>query len=63
MTLRQVIPGANRSRYLVVDEVVDKVRFLIRLGGNVKFGPQVLVRTMRHPMTDWQSLPGTCALT
>jgi hypothetical protein len=29
---------------------VDVVRYLIRLGDNVKLGPQVLVRTMRNPM-------------
>jgi hypothetical protein len=31
-------------------QVVDVVRYLIRPGGNVKLGPQVLVRTMRNPM-------------
>jgi hypothetical protein len=31
-------------------QVVDVVRYLIRSGGNVKLGPQVLVRTMRNPM-------------
>jgi hypothetical protein len=29
---------------------VDVVRCLIRLGDNVKIGPEVLVRTMRNPM-------------
>ena len=47
----QVVPGANRAAYLTVGEVVDVVRFLIRLGDNVKIGPEVLVRTMRNPMT------------
>ncbi len=46
----QVVPGANRDSYLHVEEVVDVVRFLIRLPDNVKVGPQVLVRTMRNPM-------------
>ncbi len=45
-----VVPGATRHNYLGVEEVVDVVRFLIRLGDNVKIGPQVLVRTMRNPM-------------
>jgi 3-hydroxybutyrate dehydrogenase len=46
----QVVPGANRASYLTVAEVVGVVRFLIRLGDNVKIGPEVLVRTMRNPM-------------
>jgi NADP-dependent 3-hydroxy acid dehydrogenase YdfG len=46
----EVVPGANREHYLRVDEVVDVVRYLIRLGDNVKLGPQVLVRTMGNPM-------------
>ena len=46
----QVVPGANRDYFLLVDEVVDVVRFLVRLGDNVKIGPEVLVRTMRNPM-------------
>lgn len=46
----KVVPGANRASFLTVGEVVDAVRFLIRLGDNVKIGPQVLVRTMRNPM-------------
>jgi NADP-dependent 3-hydroxy acid dehydrogenase YdfG len=48
--LGQVVPGANRAAYLTVGEVVDVARFLIRLGDNVKIGPDVLVRTMRNPM-------------
>jgi NAD(P)-dependent dehydrogenase (short-subunit alcohol dehydrogenase family) len=48
----EVVPGANRDDYLRVDEVVDVVRFLLRLGDNVKLGPEVLVRTMRNPMAD-----------
>jgi NADP-dependent 3-hydroxy acid dehydrogenase YdfG len=45
-----VVPGANRDHYVQVDEVVDVVRYLIRLGDNVKLGPQILLRTMRNPM-------------
>lgn len=45
-----VVPGASRDSYLRVDEVVDVARFLIRLGDNVKLGPQILLRTMRNPM-------------
>jgi NADP-dependent 3-hydroxy acid dehydrogenase YdfG len=48
--LGQVVPGANRAAYLTVGEVVDVVRFLIRVGDNVKIGPEVLLRTMRNPM-------------
>jgi NADP-dependent 3-hydroxy acid dehydrogenase YdfG len=39
-----------RGSYLDVDEIVDVARYLIRLGDNVKLGPQILVRTMRNPM-------------
>jgi 2-hydroxycyclohexanecarboxyl-CoA dehydrogenase len=46
----EVVPGANRDHYLAVEEVVDVVRYLIRLGDNVKLGPQILLRTMRNPM-------------
>ncbi len=46
----QVVPGADRGSYLHVNEVVDMVRFLIRLPDNVKLGPQILIRTMRNPM-------------
>jgi NADP-dependent 3-hydroxy acid dehydrogenase YdfG len=46
----EVVPGANRGHYLHVDEVVDVVRYLIRLGDNVKLGPQILLRTMGNPM-------------
>ena len=45
-----VIPGANPSNFLRVDEVVDVVRYLLRSGDNVKLGPEILVRTMRNPM-------------
>jgi NADP-dependent 3-hydroxy acid dehydrogenase YdfG len=31
--------------------VVLAARYLIRLGGNVKLGPHILIRTMRNPMT------------
>jgi NADP-dependent 3-hydroxy acid dehydrogenase YdfG len=48
--LGEVVPGANRASFLTVSEVVDVARFLVRLGDNVKIGPQVLVRTMRNPM-------------
>jgi short-subunit dehydrogenase len=50
-----VVPGANRAAYLAVEEIVDVARFLIRLGDNVKIGPQVLVRTMRNPMAIQQA--------
>src|SRR5215471_12224504 len=46
----EVAPGANRDHYLRVDEVIDVVRFLLRLGDNVKIGPELPVRTMRNPM-------------
>jgi NAD(P)-dependent dehydrogenase (short-subunit alcohol dehydrogenase family) len=46
-----VIPGANPASFLTVDEVVDVVRFLLHTGDNVKLGPEILVRTMRNPMT------------
>jgi len=46
-----VVPGADRGNYLLVDEVVDVVRFLLHTGDNVKLGPEILVRTMRNPMT------------
>ena len=45
-----VVPGANRDHFLTVEEVVDMVRYLLRLGDNVKLGPQILLRTMRNPM-------------
>jgi hypothetical protein len=34
-----------------VDEVVGVVRFLLHTGDNVKLGPEILVRTMRNPVT------------
>jgi len=34
-----------------VEEVVDVVRYLLLLGDNVKLGPEILVRTMRNPMS------------
>jgi short-subunit dehydrogenase len=46
-----VIPGANSNHFLRVEEVVDVVRFLLHTGDNVKLGPEVLVRTMRNPMS------------
>ena len=46
-----VVPGANRANFLTVEEVVDTARHLLRTGDNVKLGPQILLRTMRNPMT------------
>jgi NAD(P)-dependent dehydrogenase (short-subunit alcohol dehydrogenase family) len=46
-----VIPGANPNNFLHVEEVVDVVRFLLHTGDNVKLGPEILVRTMRNPMS------------
>jgi 2-hydroxycyclohexanecarboxyl-CoA dehydrogenase len=45
-----VVPGANPANFLQVDEVVDVVRYLLHTGGNVKLGPEILLRTMRNPM-------------
>lgn len=46
-----VVPGANPANFLRVEEVVDVVRFLLHTGDNVKLGPEILVRTMRNPMS------------
>jgi NAD(P)-dependent dehydrogenase (short-subunit alcohol dehydrogenase family) len=46
-----VVPGANPANFLLVDEVVDVVRFLLYTPDNVKLGPEILVRTMRNPMS------------
>jgi 2-hydroxycyclohexanecarboxyl-CoA dehydrogenase len=46
-----VVPGANPANFLRVDEVVDLVRFLLQTGDNVKLGPEILIRTMRNPMS------------
>ena len=46
-----VVPGGKRENFLRVTEVVDVVRYLLALGDNVKIGPEVLVRTMRNPMS------------
>lgn len=46
-----VVPGANPASYLTVEEVVDVARYLLHTGDNVKLGPQILLRTMRNPMT------------
>ena len=46
-----VVPGAHPSNFLSVKEVVDVVRFLLHTGDNVKLGPEILVRTMRNPMS------------
>ncbi len=47
----EVVPGANPLNFLRVSEVVDLARYLIRLDYNVKLGPEILIRTMRNPMT------------
>jgi 2-hydroxycyclohexanecarboxyl-CoA dehydrogenase len=52
-----VIPGANPASFLQVDEVVGVVRFLLHTGDNVKLGPEILVRTMRNPMTSSEGRP------
>jgi NADP-dependent 3-hydroxy acid dehydrogenase YdfG len=52
-----VVPGANPTSFLQVDEVVDVIRFLLRTGDNVKLGPEILVRTMRNPMTSGEGRP------
>jgi short-subunit dehydrogenase len=46
-----VVPGANPGNFLRVDEVVDVVRYLLHTSDNVKLGPEILVRTMRNPMS------------
>jgi short-subunit dehydrogenase len=46
-----VVPGANPANFLRVEEVVDVVRYLLRTPDNVKLGPEILVRTMRNPMS------------
>ena len=46
-----VVPGANPANFLRVEEVVDVVRFLLHTPENVKLGPEILVRTMRNPMS------------
>jgi NADP-dependent 3-hydroxy acid dehydrogenase YdfG len=46
-----VVPGANPADFLQVAEVVDVVRYLLRTSDNVKLGPEILLRTMRNPMT------------
>ena len=47
----EVVPGANPLNFLRVSDVVDVARYLIRLDYNVKLGPDILIRTMRNPMT------------
>ena len=49
--LGEVVPGSNPLNFLRVGEVVDLARYLIRLDYNVKLGPEILIRTMRNPMT------------
>ena len=46
-----VVPGGDPADFLQVAEVVDVVRYLLRTGDNVKLGPEILLRTMRNPMT------------
>ena len=46
-----VIPRGNPRDFLQVDELVDVVRFLLHTGDNVKLGPEILVRTMRNPLS------------
>lgn len=46
-----VVPGGNRADYLSVAEVVDVARYLLLTGDNVKLGPEILLRTMRNPMS------------
>jgi NAD(P)-dependent dehydrogenase (short-subunit alcohol dehydrogenase family) len=47
----EIVPGANPLNFLRVSDVVDVARYLIRLDYNVKLGPEILIRTMRNPMT------------
>ena len=49
-----VVPGADPASFLQVEEVVDVARYLLHTGGNVKLGPQILLRTMRNPMAGQQ---------
>jgi len=49
-----VVPGASPANFLSVEEVVDVVRYLLHTGGNVKLGPQILLRTMRNPLAGQQ---------
>ena len=46
-----VVPGTDPRNFLRLDEDVETARYLIRLDDNVKLGPEILVRTMRNPMT------------
>ena len=46
-----VVPGGDPADFLQVAEVVDVVHYLLRTGDNVKLGPEILLRTMRNPMT------------
>ena len=46
-----VVPGGNPANFLQVAELVDVVRYLLHTGDNVKLGPEILLRTMRNPMT------------
>jgi short-subunit dehydrogenase len=46
-----VLPGGNPKNFLRVGDVVDVVRFLLHAEDNVKLGPEILVRTMRNPMS------------
>jgi len=42
-------PSANQHNFLMVEDVVDMVRFLLTQGANVKMGPEILIRTTRNP--------------
>jgi hypothetical protein len=44
-----VVPGDNPANFLTTGEVVDVVRYLLHTSGNVKLGPQILLRIMRNP--------------
>lgn len=40
---------AVRERFLTVEEVTDVVEGLVLQRGDVKLGPQILIRTMQNP--------------
>jgi NAD(P)-dependent dehydrogenase (short-subunit alcohol dehydrogenase family) len=42
-------PSANPHNFLLVEEVVDLVHFLLTQEANVKMGPEILIRTTRNP--------------
>lgn len=45
------VPHGNPEHFLKVDDIVDLVRFLVTRGANVKLGPDILIRSMRDPIT------------